>query len=167
MNDALRWRLHALAQRVQKEMALLQGTDTRLFTTPLSPEQLNQLDQAPELADRIEAYASRFARLQDTVGDKLIPAWLQALEETPGAAIDNLNRAERLGVLPSVDEWLNLRQMRNMIVHEYMDDPEQLASALQLAHEKLPLLLMTAQAILNDLRQRGLLTLSPQASLAP
>lgn len=40
-----------------------------------------------------------FWRLQDTIGDKLIPALLRALGEPQGAVIDNLDRAERLGWL--------------------------------------------------------------------
>lgn len=48
----------------------------------------------------------RFGRLQDTVGDKLLPLLLAALGEKPSAAIDNLDRAERLGLLKSADEWM-------------------------------------------------------------
>lgn len=43
------------------------------------------------------------ARLQDTVGDKFVPALLQALEEPIGAVVDNLDRAERLGWITFAD----------------------------------------------------------------
>jgi len=52
------------------------------------------------------------------------------LGEHPGAAIDNLNRAERLGLLDDVDQWLGARRLRNRLVHEYMEDPEDMAMAL-------------------------------------
>jgi len=38
-------------------------------------------------------------RLQDTVSEK------------PSAAIDNLDRAERLGLLKSANEWMTLRKL--------------------------------------------------------
>ncbi|WP_018716289.1 hypothetical protein [Arhodomonas aquaeolei] len=52
----------------------------------------------------MEAFVSRFAHLQDTLGDKLLPAYLAALGERKGALLDNLDRAERLELVPSADE---------------------------------------------------------------
>jgi len=43
---------------------------------------------------------------------------LAALGEKPSSAIDNLDRAERLGLLKSVDEWITMRNLRNQMVHE-------------------------------------------------
>jgi len=37
------------------------------------------------LAERLDAFAARFARLQDTAGDKLLPALLTWLGEPVGA----------------------------------------------------------------------------------
>lgn len=61
----------------------------------------------------------RFARLQDMVGDKLLPVLLTALGEAPAEAIDNLDRAEHLGFIVSADEWVTLRTLRNQMAHEY------------------------------------------------
>lgn len=61
----------------------------------------------------------RFARLLDTVGDKLLPVLLTALGEASAEAIDNLDRAEHLGFIVSTDEWMTLRILRNQMVHEY------------------------------------------------
>lgn len=43
----------------------------------------------------------RFGRLQDTLGDKLLPLLLSLLGEKVSSAIDNLDRAERLGFIES------------------------------------------------------------------
>jgi len=83
---------------------------------------VRQLDAHPELAERLETFVSRFGRMQHTIADKLLPRWLQALAETPGSQIETLNRAERLGVLASTEQWLEARKLRNHWVHEYMDD---------------------------------------------
>ena len=87
------------------------------------------------MAEGLEAFVSRFGRMQDTIGEKLLPRWLIALAETPGSMIENLNRVERLGVLTNVDRWLEARQLRNRLIHEYMKTPETLAADLLLARE--------------------------------
>jgi hypothetical protein len=83
--------------------------------------------------DRLESFGAKFARMQDTIVDKLIPALLRAAGEHVAAAIDNLARMERLGLLGSTDEWLQMRGLRNRLVHEYIDRPEDLAPALERA----------------------------------
>ncbi|WP_205738551.1 hypothetical protein [Billgrantia endophytica] len=61
------------------------------------------LEHHPEEAVRLEAFVSRYGRMQDTIADKLIPRWLQSMAERTGSQIENLNRAERLGMLESVE----------------------------------------------------------------
>jgi uncharacterized protein with HEPN domain len=51
-------------------------------------------------------------------GDILLPVLLGALGEKTGAVIDNLDRAERLGMSPSAEQWLEMRKMRNQMVHD-------------------------------------------------
>jgi hypothetical protein len=81
--------------------------------------------------DRLESFASKFARMQDTIVDKLIPTVLRGAGEPVAAAIDNLDRLERLGLIASADQWLEMRGLRNRLVHEYFDRPEDLAPALE------------------------------------
>jgi len=83
--------------------------------------------------DRLESFGAKFGRMQDTLVDKLIPALLRAAGEPTAAAIDNLSRMERLGLIASADEWLQMRGLRNRLVHEYFDRPEELAPALERA----------------------------------
>ncbi|MBB3332430.1 hypothetical protein BDK63_003324, partial [Halomonas campaniensis] len=67
--------------------------------TSLDSDWVASLDQCPEEAVRLEAFVSRYSRMQDTIADKLIPRWLQSLAERTGSQIENLNRAERLRCL--------------------------------------------------------------------
>lgn len=83
--------------------------------------------------DRLESFGAKFARMQDTVVDKLIPALLRVAGEPVAAAIDNLGRMERLGLIASADDWLQMRGLRNRLVHEYFDRPGDLAPALERA----------------------------------
>lgn len=107
------------------------------------------LEQDPGCAERLEAFVSRFGRMQDTMADKLLPRWLLALAEVPGSQIETLNRAERLGVLPSTERWLEARNLRNRPVHEYITDPARFAEDLVLAREYSLMLLDTFNRLLR------------------
>jgi hypothetical protein len=82
-------RLQFLLRVVGKECRHLATTDQRLFQAPFMPDDAPRLETDPDLAERVEAFVGRFGRLQDTVGDKLLPALLAALGEPVGAAVDN------------------------------------------------------------------------------
>jgi hypothetical protein len=155
LEPGLASRLQFLVRVVRKEAEHLAATDRRLFVGGFTLEQAARLESEPELAERVDAFVGRFSRLQDTVGDKLLPVFLLALGETPGAAIDNLDRAERLGLLHSVDDWMVMRKLRNQMVHEYVEDPTILCSALQAGHAFVPALIGAADRFLAEAGRRG------------
>ncbi|MHB1799354.1 MAG: hypothetical protein ACYCUI_13820 [Vulcanimicrobiaceae bacterium] len=144
-----------LVKIVQRESLHLRATDARLFASPLTPERLQSMEADVVMAERLDAFVARFARLQDTVGDKFVPALLQALQEPIGAVIDNLDRAERLGWIASADAWIEARRLRNQMIHEYVDDLQVLASNLQAGHRYVPVLLETAQRLIDETARRG------------
>lgn len=113
-----------------------------------------QLDIDPLLAERLDPFVSRFGRLQDTVTDKLLPALLQAMAEPRGAALENLDRAEKLGWLDSADQWLEMRKLRNQMVHEYIEDRVVLTDALQAGHAFVPMMLAVASRLIEKTQQR-------------
>jgi hypothetical protein len=146
-------RLLFLAETVGAEAQQLQATDARLFAQPMTSSRAAELRRDIDLSERADAFVARFGRLQDTVADKLLPALLQWLAEPPGAAIDNLNRAERLGLITSVDRWIEVRRLRNRMIHEYVRDDAELAAALSAAHEAVPLLRAAAAAMVERIQR--------------
>lgn len=148
-------RLQFLARVVRKEIRHLSLTDQRLFPDLFTREKAEQLEKNVELAERVDAFVSRFGRLQDTVGDKLLPQYLNAVGEATGPAIDNLNRAEKFGLLASAELWVTLRDLRNEMIHEYMEDLDRLADALNKGHEHVATLSEDASRILADLESRS------------
>ncbi|RLK48386.1 hypothetical protein DFR31_2266 [Alkalispirillum mobile] len=148
-------RLQFLARVVERESHHLQITDNRLFPRPFTVEDARTLGENIDLAERVEAFVSRFGRLQDTIGDKLLPAYLKAAGEAPGLAVDNLDQAERQGLIDSTEHWFALRKLRNQMVHEYIEDPKVLADALNSGHEAVPTLVTTGERLLRDIRLRG------------
>ena len=148
-------RLAFLTRLARKACGHLLTTDQRLCDQPFTRERASKLDTDPDLAERVEAFVGRFVRLQDTVGDALLPALLSALGETPGPAIDNLDRAERLGWLDSADTWLAMRKLPNQTIHEYVEDPALLSSALQTAHGFVPHLIAAAERLTGEAQGRS------------
>jgi len=149
-----RARFLATLHIVAKISAHLEWSRQRLFSQPITPAWVDGLDTQPELAERLEAFVSRYGRLQDTIADKLLPRWLRALAERPGSQIEVLNRAEQLGVLEDASQWLEARQLRNNLIHEYMEDSAAFAENIQLAGHYSHLLLETYQRVRNDAATR-------------
>jgi uncharacterized protein YutE (UPF0331/DUF86 family) len=89
------------------------------------------------LIERVDAFRRVFGRLQDTIGDKLLPAFLSAMAETPGTALENLERAEKVDLIQSEEIWKAMRKMRNRLTHEYVVEAGELLSALVAAHENI------------------------------
>jgi predicted nucleotidyltransferase len=148
-------RIHFLVSVVQKVVRHLTQTDDRLFAQSFTTSRAAELTQNIELAERVDAFVSRFGRLQDTLGDKLRPTLLAALGERPGVMIDNLNHAERLGWISDADAWLRHRNLRNQMVHEYISDTLILSNALQTGHEAVPSLIAAAHAMTTEAEYRG------------
>lgn len=148
-------KLRFLAETVLAEVDLLRTTDGRLFAMPMDPQRASTLRQDIDLAERVDAFVARFGRLQDTVGDKLLPAVLAWLAEPVGPAIDNLARAERLGWIGSASDWIECRQLRNFMVHEYVRDMAVLAAALNKGHLAVPLLDASARALADQVLSVG------------
>ena len=98
----------------------------------LSDEQIEALDQ----------FLFRFAKLQDTIGQRLFPCILELQEEPVKnqSFLDVLNRLEQLTVIESKEQWLVLRNMRNKLAHEYEDDPQGMTDALNSIYISYPIL---------------------------
>ena len=69
--------------------------------------------------DKFENLTSRYARTCDLLVNKVLRG-IDAVEfDAPGTIIDSVNRAEKRGLIESVDELRGLKDLRNEIAHEY------------------------------------------------
>lgn len=150
ITPAQRARLEFLARVTDKACQHLLDTDGRLFGNLFTIEDAQKIDVDPVLAERLDAFVSRFGRLQDTVGDKLLPALLAALAEKTGPAIDNLDKCEKFGFIESADVWMEMRRLRNQMVHEYIEDLAVLTSALRTGHAFVPTLVLAARRCVTE-----------------
>ena len=131
-----------------------------IYNASLDVIDLQRISQDALLAERLDAFVSRFGRLQDTLADKFLPALLDAMAETRGAATENLDRAEKLGWLDSTDDWLVMRKLRNQMVHEYIEDLVVLCDSLKAGHAFVKTLVKTANQFVAQADRRIAASLS-------
>jgi hypothetical protein len=100
---------------------------------PLDGQNLAHLDL--ESIQDIDQLVLRYSKLQDSMGSKLFPTLLkilmEPLEDSP--MLDKLNRLEKIGILPSVQRWQELREIRNKFAHDYPEGDEMKAVVLNAA----------------------------------
>jgi hypothetical protein len=125
---------HAL-DLAEREAAHLAYTARTLFSADIDPQWVREIAANEERAEKIDAFVSRFGRLQDHIGEKLIPRFARLLGETPRSLLDTLAYAERMGWLDSADEFIGARRLRNQLIHEYLTNPELFLEALKAGEE--------------------------------
>ena len=149
LSDGEKARLQMLQETAKLELLHLQQTNQRLFAQPWSQEAMANKMLDIDFAERVDAFVARFGRLQDLLGDKYLPAWLRAVQEPVGTALENLDRAEKLGLVQSADAWISVRKLRNQLFHEYVGRMDILHDALFQANDQVSLLAFTADQLVE------------------
>ncbi|MFM8657584.1 MAG: hypothetical protein ACKOD5_10710 [Chthoniobacterales bacterium] len=72
-----------------------------------------------EEEESFDALTSKFARSSDILTQKVLKTLVLLLREDAPTFIDRMNLCERLGVIPSAKALIGVRDLRNMIAHEY------------------------------------------------
>ena len=119
----------------EKEVAHLAYTHRTLFAQSIDLQWVQALASHEDLAEKIDAFVSRFGRLQDHIGEKLIPRFAALLGSEPKSLLDNLAYAEKNDWLDSAETFVSARKLRNLLVHEYMAEAELFLESLQAADE--------------------------------
>ena len=113
-------RLHA--EVLAHALAQLPTRFTNDDVVRVDPERRRWLDQS----------AYRFMKLQDSLGEKVLPGLLDLTQDPlpPDAPFaQKLQRLERLRVVPSAEAWRVLREVRSALAHDYPDQPALQAAA--------------------------------------
>jgi hypothetical protein len=88
---------------------------TALAYRNLSDEEIEHIDQ----------FIYRFQKLQDDMGIKLFKSVVANLGETEvfnKPILEVLNIMKKYGVLSENTDWQSMREIRNALAHEYLDD---------------------------------------------
>lgn len=100
---------------------------------PLSPETLKRHRLNPGRMALWDQLAYRYMKLQDTLGQKVLPLVLEvAREPVPPETpfMQKLVALERLGVISSSEQWDSLRETRNAVAHDYPEADEVLVAEM-------------------------------------
>lgn len=140
----------------RKEAAHLLYSHRTLFAQPIDADWVQQLNSRDDLAEKVDAYVSRFSRLQDHLGEKLIPRFAALLGEAPKSMLDVLAYAEKMQWLENAESFIGARKLRNLLVHEYMSDAQLFLQALLAAQEAAQMFFGIVQAIETQAKAIGL-----------
>jgi hypothetical protein len=143
----------ALAELEAKHLRYTMGT---LFNEEIDIEWVRRLSDREDLAEKIDAFVSRFGRLQDHLGEKLLPAFSRLLGAQPKSLLDVLSYAERMGWVANAEEFIGTRKLRNLLVHEYMTEVELFRDALLAAQTATGMLLSTLGNLQQEAQRIGL-----------
>lgn len=114
---------------------------------PLKPQDVEKMDETR--VAQIDHMVYRFAQLQDLMGQYIFTSFLERMGEPVNELfyIDKLNRMEKIGILPSAEEWKQMRDLRNLVTHEYPGHIELMAENLNKTYEFIPKLLLVFERL--------------------
>jgi hypothetical protein len=69
--------------------------------------------------------------------------------------IDILNSLEKLSIIESAEQWLGLREIRNLVTHEYSGNEQEMVDALNELHQQAQVLSSTLDALLVYINRRN------------
>lgn len=82
----------------------------------------------PEQKAIFDAYLKRFSSMQDFLGSKIFPLLLDIAGIGSSKMSEVLYHMEKEGVIDTLEEWVELREVRNELEHDY---PDRLDEALK------------------------------------
>lgn len=110
------------------------------MTSPLLKIQRGDVEGlTPDERETVSAFTTRFATYQEQIGKTMRSIAIEEESATsPFGAI--LALMEKLGILPDAEKWKEIRELRNLVNHEYEDDPEELFQVLNKMVDNAPYL---------------------------
>jgi len=82
---------------------------------------------SPEKRAILDAYLKRFASIQDFLGSKIFSLLLEIAGVSCSKMSEVLSNIEKENIIDSLEKWIELREVRNELEHDY---PEELQEAL-------------------------------------
>ncbi|HPI20812.1 MAG TPA: nucleotidyltransferase substrate binding protein [Candidatus Kapabacteria bacterium] len=118
------------------ELLLKANKSLRLLNSSLSKYSkfISDKEYSDDELEQFDALSDRFLRCTEMCL-RLIRTWeLLNFGENALTLRDTLNRAEKSGLIASTSEWMNMRQIRNRIAHDYL--PEEIGFYYQMINDE-------------------------------
>ena len=75
-----------------------------------------------EAEESLDALSSKFSRVSDIFTQKVLKTFIFVLREDAPTFLDRMNLCEKLGIIPSAEELIAIRDLRNISAHEYLSE---------------------------------------------
>ena len=75
-----------------------------------------------EVEESLDALTSKFARVSDIFTQKVLKSLVLLTREDAPTFLDRMNLCEKLGVISSSEDLIEIRDLRNQIAHEYLSE---------------------------------------------
>ena len=75
-----------------------------------------------ETEESLDALSSKFSRVSDIFTQKVLKTLIFVVREDAPTFLDRMNLCEKLGIIPSAEEIIAIRDLRNIIAHEYLSE---------------------------------------------
>jgi len=75
-----------------------------------------------ETEESLDALSSKFSRVSDIFTQKVLKTFIFVLREDAPTFLDRMNLCEKLGIIPSAEELIAIRDLRYVIAHEYLSE---------------------------------------------
>lgn len=104
-----------------------------------------------ETEESLDALSSKFSRVSDIFTQKVLKTLIFVLREDAPTFLDRMNVCEKLGIIPSAEEIIAIRDLRNIIAHEYLSENlvEIYMEIIQLSDNLLKAILQTEKFFLG------------------
>ncbi len=102
--------------------------------------------------ESLDSLTSRFARLSDILIQKIFRMIEKIDLDEEGAVRDRINNAEKKGLISNADTFIEIRELRNIIAHEYI--PEAIKKIFVSVLEFSPVLINSFELVKNYCREK-------------
>jgi len=112
-----------LIDMLQEEWMLLQSAVQTLGQSSIKCSAIAIKEEYSfEEQESFDSLTSKFNRTSDLFTQKIIRTTWMLLHEPFVSFIDMMNLAEKIGMIESADQLIEIRDMRNQIAHEYIPE---------------------------------------------
>ena len=132
INDSFNRKMYECDKHIEK---LNDAKEYLKDTIPLTTKNYLTIDKIQ--SSFIDQFNFRFSKLQDTIGESILKGILILAEENVEKMtfLDILNRLEKLDIVDK-NRWLELREVRNEIAHEYSFNQDEVVDSINLIYDK-------------------------------
>ncbi|WP_372774336.1 hypothetical protein [Mangrovibacterium sp.] len=139
---------------LHEEISLLERSVETLKLSVVKCSQIPRKEQFTfEEMESFDSLTSKFGRTSDLYTQKILRTVWMLLHEPFVPFIDLLNKAEKMGLIGSADQMIDIRDLRNQITHEYI--PEAITGLVPEVLEYAELLMQNIGSTYKFIKERS------------